>query len=189
MNQINRTIVIFGGFLSYAGHYTAMQADLEAITGQKVRIVNTRGYDWLPVISMRGWIYLIRKLDEAVIEAAERSPDSEVSIFAHSIGGLLARIFLLENPFPGENFPGRQAATHWITLGSPHSNKGGVTRGGPINRWIEKNYPGGTHVEGVRYTSFAGKYIFGKNSGSTRNIGFTRITNRFAGGEMFGEMG
>lgn len=168
MNKFYRPIVIFGGFLSYAGHYTSMQAELEAITGQKVGIVNTRGYDWLPVITMKGWIYLIRKLDEAVVQAARSSPDGDVFIFAHSTGGLLARIFLLENPFPGENFPGREAVSQLITLGSPHSNKGGVTRGGLINRWIEKNYPGGTHVAGVRYTSIAGKYIFGKNSGSTR---------------------
>jgi pimeloyl-ACP methyl ester carboxylesterase len=166
--QINQPIVIFGGFLSYAGHYSRMQADLEAIGGQNGIIVDTKGYDWLPVITTRGWIYLLRKLDQAVMQAADSNSRKKVAIIGHSIGGVLARIYLLENPFPGENFSGRESVNQLITLGSPHSNKGGITRGGLINRWIKKNYPRGTNIPQVRYISVAGKFLRGDLSGSTK---------------------
>jgi pimeloyl-ACP methyl ester carboxylesterase len=161
-------IVIFGGFLSYAGLYASMQADLEAINGQSVVIVDTKGYDWLPIITTRGWIYLLRKLDQAVMEAADSTSQGEVVIMGHSIGGVLARIYLLENPFTGVKFSGSKAVSRLITLGSPHSNKGGITRGGLITRWIKNNYPRGTNIPGVRYTSVAGKFLFGDLSGSTK---------------------
>lgn len=167
-NPIELPSVIFGGFLSYAGHYNSMQENLESITGHNVTIVKTKGFDWLPVITIQGWIYLLRKLDQAVIQAANSNSGADVTIFAHSIGGILARIYLLKDPFPGEKFQGRGAVTQLITLGSPHSNKGGITRGGLLTRWLSKHYPGGTNVPGVTYTSIAGKYICGKNAGSTR---------------------
>ena len=165
---IKQPVVIFGGFLSYAGHYSKMQIDLESITGHKATIVNTKGYDWLPVITIQGWIYLLRKLDQAVMRAVNGDSPGKVTIFAHSIGGVLARIYLLKDPFSGEKFQGREAVSQLVTLGSPHSNKGGVTRGGLLNRWIARNYPGGTNVPTVEYTSIAGKFICGKNRGSTK---------------------
>lgn len=168
MNPINQPIVIFGGYLSYTGHYRGMRADLAAISGQKVSIVTTKVYDWLPIITVKGWIYLLRKLDQAVLNASKNSPQGEVIIFGHSIGGVLARVYLLEDPFPGKDFLGRDAVTKLVTLGSPHSNKGGLTRGGLLTRWIDKNYPGGPLSPKVKYTSIAGKYLRGINFGSTK---------------------
>ena len=167
-NPIEHPLVIFGGFLSYAGHYNNMKDHLESITGNKVTIVNTKGFDWLPMITIQGWIYLLRKLDQSVIQAANGNSSGKVIIFAHSVGGVLARIYLLKDPFPGENFQGREAVTQLITLGSPHSNKGGVTRGGLLNRWITQRYPRGTNVANVYYTSIAGKSINGNIQGSTK---------------------
>lgn len=154
--------------MSYSNHYRGMQAHIEAITGRKVTIVKTRGFDWLPIMSIRGWIYLIRKLDDAVMRALNGSNGQEVIIMGHSIGGVLARIYLLDDPFPGEEFPGNKAVSHLVTLGSPHSNKGGLTRGGLLTRWIDKKYPEGTLTPNVKYTSIAGKYLRGVKTGSTR---------------------
>lgn len=145
-----------------------MKAVIESITNQSVQIVNTKGYDWIPIVSMQGWIHLLRKLDQSILQAHESNPDGMIIIFAHSIGGILARIYLLDEPFPGEYFQGRDLVTQLVTLGSPHSNKGGVTRGGLINRWINEQYPGGTNQSGVKYTSVAGKSIYGDNFSSTK---------------------
>lgn len=168
MNPDFQPVVIFGGFLSYANNYRGMQAHIEAITGQKVAIVNTRGYDWLSIISIQGWIYLIHKLDEAVLKVLDGSNRQDVFILGHSIGGILAKIYLLDDPFPGEKFPGREAVTHLVTLGSPHSNKGGLTRGGLLTRWIDNKYPNGALAPNVSYTSIAGKFLRGNKKGSTR---------------------
>ena len=63
---------------------------------------------------------------------------------------------------------GSKAVSHLVTLGSPHSNKGSLTRGGLLTRWIDKKYHDGTSASDVEYISFAGKFMRGDNSGSTR---------------------
>lgn len=161
-------IVIFGGFLSYAGLYSSMRNYLSSITGQPVLIVNTKGHDWLPSITILGWIYLLRKLDKSVRAAALKSSNGKVTLVGHSAGGVLARLYLSSNPFPGVKLLGRQGVNQLITLGSPHNNCSGVTRGGMMSRWIEKRYPGATYAPQVEYTSVVGKFLYGNPFGTRR---------------------
>ena len=165
---INSTspIVIFGGFLSYAGLYSSMRKYLAYITGQPVLIVNTKGYDWLPSITIFGWIHLLLKLDKSVRTAADRSSNGKVTLIGHSAGGVLARLYLSSNPFPGVKLLGRHGVKQLITLGSPHNNRSGLTRGGMMSRWIEKRYPGATYAPQVQYTSVAGKFLYGNPYGT-----------------------
>ena len=161
-------IVILGGFLSHAGLYSAMRNYLANITGQPVLIVNTKGYDWLPSITILGWIHLLRKLDKSVRAAAIRSSNGKVTLVGHSAGGVLARLYLSSNPFPGIKLLGRQGVKQLITLGSPHNNRSGLTRGGMMSRWISKRYPGTIFSPQVQYISVAGKFICGNPFGNRR---------------------
>lgn len=167
-NQPPNPIVIFGGFLSYASIYSEMKRGLETITGASVRIVNTKGYDWLPIVTFQGWIYLLRKLDQTIREAVQEAPNRKVILIAHSAGGVLGRLYLSGNPFPGVKLLGRKAVKHLITLGSPHKNQAGLTRGGLLSRWINDRYPGAMYSPEVYYTSVGGKYLFGDFSGTSR---------------------
>jgi len=106
-----------------------------------VWIVKTWGHDWLPSISTLGWAYLLRKLDRVVQQAARESPTSQVTLIGHSAGGVLSRLYLSPRPFGGHAYCGLDYVERLITLGSPHYNRGGLTRSGtPRARWAYETY-------------------------------------------------
>jgi pimeloyl-ACP methyl ester carboxylesterase len=154
-------IVIFGGFLSIPMLYQDMRSALTSLTGQPTWIVHTHGYDWLMSMTMTGWGRLLDKLDRVVRQAVEESSGQKAILIGHSAGGVLARQYLNPKPFLGKAYRGIENVDHLITLGSPHYNKGGLTRGGRMSRWVEKHNPGAAHSPQVKYTSVAGKFLYG----------------------------
>src|SRR5512139_3012356 len=161
-------VVIFGGFLSADRIYFALRESLAALTGQHISVVQTRSIDWLPSVSQVGWAVLLRKLDRAVLAAAQISATGNVTLIGHSAGGVLARLYLSPRPFYGESFRGFQRVSHLITLGSPHHNRGGLTRGGYMAQWIEQHYPGAAFAPFVSYTAVAGQSLRGDARGAPR---------------------
>jgi pimeloyl-ACP methyl ester carboxylesterase len=166
--KADQPVVIFGGFLSADRIYFALRQTLAQLTGQHVTVVQTRSIDWLPSVSQVGWATLLRKLDRAVRAAAQISPTGKVTLIGHSAGGVLARLYLSPRPFYGDAFRGYQRVSHLITLGSPHHNRGGLTRGGHMSQWIEQNYPGAAFSPLVAYTAVAGKSLRGDRHGAPR---------------------
>ena len=166
--KADQPIVIFGGFLSADRIYFALRETLAALTRQHVSVVQTRSLDWLPSVSQVGWAVLLRKLDRAVRAAAQISPTGQVTLIGHSAGGVLARLYLSPRSFYGESFRGFQRVSHLITLGSPHHNRGGLTRGGYMAQWIEQHYPGAAFSPLVSYTAVAGQSLRGDARGTPR---------------------
>jgi pimeloyl-ACP methyl ester carboxylesterase len=166
--RANQPIVIFGGFLSADRIYFALRETLAALTGQHVSVVQTRSLDWLPSVSQVGWFTLLRKLDRAVRAAAQISSTGKVTLIGHSAGGVLSRLYLSPRPFYGEAFRGYLRVSHLITLGSPHHNRGGLTRGGYMAQWIEQHYPGAAFAPLVAYTAVAGQSLRGDARGTPR---------------------
>jgi len=164
--MIAQPIVIFGGFMSFSMLYWEMRDALASFTGQPVWIVETLGHDWLPSVTRLGWAYLLRKLDRTVQQALGESATDKVTLIGHSAGGVLARLYLSPKPFLGHAYRGLDHVDHLITLGSPHHNQGGLTRGGPMSRWVEQRYPGAHFAPQVKYASVAGKLIRGDPAGS-----------------------
>jgi pimeloyl-ACP methyl ester carboxylesterase len=167
-SKSDQPIVIFGGFLSADRVYFALRESLAALTGQQVSVVQTRSIDWLPSVSQVGWAVLLRKLDRAVRAAAQISATGKVTLIGHSAGGVLSRLYLSPRPFYGEAFRGYERVAHLITLGSPHHNRGGLTRGGYMSRWIEQHYPGAAYTPLVSYTAVAGQSLRGDARGTPR---------------------
>ena len=161
-------IVILGGFLSFSMLYAELRENLAQITGQPVWIVETRSLDWTPCIILPGWIYLLRKLDDAVRQAVCQSETGKVTLVGHSAGGILARIYLSPKPFLGHAYRGLDYVDHLITLGSPHYVERRSLHGGRMSRWAEKRYPGAFFAPRVKYTSVAGKLLRGNHEGSLR---------------------
>ena len=149
-----------------AAVYNGLSEALSALSGQKVWVVNTNVFDWLPSISKVGWFLVLNKLDHMVKKAFTNSKTSKATLIGHSQGGVLARLYLRPEPFLGKRFQGLDHIDQIITLGSPHLNQGGLQRGGPMSRWIERYVPGSAFSSRVGYTSVAGKYIRGNSAGS-----------------------
>lgn len=168
MLEDNGAIVFLGGFLSQAAIYGSFSQSLTSLTGKKVFVVDTRVSDWLPIISKWGWLLILNKLDFTVKKAAKKYPNNKLTLIGHSQGGVLARLYLSDEPFLEKRFGGLEYINHLITLGSPHQNQGGIQRGGYMSRWVEKHLPGSTFSPQVRYTSVAGKYVRGQTSGSLK---------------------
>ena len=168
MSMTAQPMVILGGFMSFASLYGGMRDELASITGQPVAIVQTFGHDWLPSVTPVGWTRLSRKLDCTVCSAASYSATGRITLIGHSMGGVLARLYLSPRPFMGQVYRGLDLVDRLITLGSPHHNQAGLTRGGMMSRWVERHYPGAFFAPRVEYVSVAGKAIRGNLSGTGR---------------------
>jgi pimeloyl-ACP methyl ester carboxylesterase len=159
-------IVILGGFMSFAMLYWDMREALASATGQPVWVVETLGHDWLPGVTPVGWLRPLHKLDRTVRQAVSGSATGKVTLIGHSAGGVLARLYLSPRPFLGHAYRGLERVDGLITLGSPHHNRGGLTRGGVMSRWVEQRYPGAFFAPDVQYTSVAGKLTQGDPDGA-----------------------
>lgn len=159
-------IVFLGGFLSQAAFYSSFSTALESFSGKKVFLVDTRVSDWLQIVSKLGWSLILNKLDSTVKNALRQSGDRKLTLIGHSQGGVLARLYLSNEPLLGKSYCGLDHINHLITLGSPHINQGGIQRGGPMSRWVQQHVPDAAFAPGVRYTSVAGNCVHGDPSGS-----------------------
>jgi hypothetical protein len=154
-------IIIFGGFLSFPMLYNDMRQVLHELTSQPVSVVLTRSYDWLGVVTLYGVSRLLLKLDRAVRQGLATSQVSKITLVCHSAGGVLARLYLSPEPFAGRSYCGWEKVSQLITLGSPHHNQGGLTRGGRISRYADRHCPAACHSDVVAYTTVAGKSLRG----------------------------
>jgi len=168
-------IVIFGGYFSFPTVYRSMGDYLSCLTGQPVRIVDANGDDWVRGTNGASWTILLRKLDRTVRMAAATSPTGKVTLIGHSLGGVLARLYLSPIPFHGVTYNGLERIDHLITMGSPHCFKDGDVRGSGMSRWVEDHYPGTAFSPQVKYTSLAGKWLHGTQFGPL----LSRITYNF----------
>lgn len=82
--------------------------------------------------------------------AGEGAP---LTLLAHSAGGWLGRLFMLED---------RADVDRFVSLGSPHlpPPPGVVDQTRGILTWVDQACPGAFH-EGVQYVTVAGKYLQG----------------------------
>jgi pimeloyl-ACP methyl ester carboxylesterase len=170
-NKIS-AIVILGGFLSDAAIYSGFKRRLAALTGKRVYVVDTRFFDWPLTISKVGWLLLLNKLDAVIKEAFAASANQKLTLIGHSQGGLFGRLYLSHEPVWGKRFGGHVYIDRLITLGSPHQNQGGVQRGGNMSRWVQQHVPDSIFEPQVRYSSVAGKYVYGRSAG--------KLSERFA---------
>ncbi|MCC6963781.1 MAG: alpha/beta fold hydrolase [candidate division Zixibacteria bacterium] len=127
---MSNAIVIIGGFSTSPRHYTRMADRLREISTLPVSVVPIMAGDWPGVIGQRGWTALLGKLD-ATLTAAVATGASEIIVVAHSLGGIVTRLYLA----PGLPLKFTASCADRIkivvTLGSPHQ-RGLVSR---LNSW------------------------------------------------------
>jgi pimeloyl-ACP methyl ester carboxylesterase len=92
---------------------------------------------------------------------------AQLTLVAHSAGGVLARIYLGDQPYGPRRlcYNGHQRVGALITLGTPHRAVGQGRQGG-LNQiaYVQRVYPG-AYWPSVRYVSVIGKSIFGAPDG------------------------
>lgn len=179
--QTRQPVVILGGFLSFGSIYSVFQKVLSAYSLRPVWVVPTQLIDWLPGTSKQGWARLLDKLDDTVHMALHSSKNEKVILVGHSAGGVLARLYLSPEPLLGRSYNGLARVSNLITLGSPHLNQGGLTRGGKMSRWVQSHVPNDAFAPLVHYTSIAGKFIQGNPDGKITERLASRVYQQICG--------
>lgn len=155
-------IVVLGGFLSFPAAYTGMRDALARLSGQAVWVAPVHTGHWLTTVSAAGWAGVLRVLGRTVQQAAAASPTGQVTLIGHSSGGVMARLYLGDEPFEGERFGGRRWVNTLCTLGSPHYNR----RGAHLRKLVEARYPGAYFAPQVRYVAVMGRAVEGRRRGT-----------------------
>lgn len=161
----NTPILIVGGFASEPNLYKPLQTYLAEVSGRPVFITPINRLDWAWVTLTDSYAELLRKLDRTVNHVLTATSSSRVTLVAHSAGGVLARIFLGDQPYRGYVCNGYQRVAMLITLGTPQRTER-TGRIGGLNqiRWVEQRYPG-AYWPDLHYVSVIGRSIFGDPNG------------------------
>ncbi len=158
-----RPLVIIGGYVTGPGDFAKLTEllaappyDYQAFVAPigRLRWLITRDWDFRPVLA------IVR----ATVERALATTRAEqVDLIGHSVGGIVARMYLGEQPYKGEVYGGRRHVRHLVMLGTPHHSQEFWTRGSI--GFVNETYPGAFYPE-VRYTSVIGRAIGGNPRGS-----------------------
>lgn len=181
-------ILILGGFLSRPSFYKEMKDQIESLSGQEVRIVDVRPWQWLSVSWPRGWIPILKRLERTITASQVAKSPRPVTLIGHSLGGVLGYQYLIVSQARGDQFKRHSSIRHLVTLGSPHHNQRRWLYGGLVAReveqWAAKNAP----PKNVMITCIAGKSIRGQAGGSLQNKRAFSIYQKIGGdGNVWGD--
>ncbi len=123
---MSRAIVIIGGFSTSSGHYRKMANHLRERCGLPVNVVPITMSEWPAVARQAGWRRLLRHLDDTLTETQSETGCENILIIAHSLGGIVTRLYLSEPPSLGFKANHKQSVDCVLTLGTPHTR--GIVR-------------------------------------------------------------
>ena len=115
-------VVIIPGVLFWDSLYDVMKDALTAwIPPEKIAIVPVNVVDWIgfPPSPERSTNRVMAALDRTVRQMAQRFPGEPVTIVAHSGGGTIAMVYLLEKSFQGDVYSVDGMVGRLLTLGTP----------------------------------------------------------------------
>lgn len=123
MTTMNRNpVVIVPGVLFWDGLYEVMREALTAyLPVDKIEIAPVSFLDWVgfPPSPERSTNRVMAAIDSSVQFLRKKYPKESVTIVAHSGGGTVAMIYLLEKRFQGDEFHPGEAVRKLVTLGTP----------------------------------------------------------------------
>ncbi|MFV9504953.1 MAG: esterase/lipase family protein [Oscillochloridaceae bacterium umkhey_bin13] len=160
-------ILIVGGFGSNYPQYEPLRTMLAEVSGRPVLITPITLLEWAGVVASDSYGPLLRILDLAVRNALARYASRRLTLVAHSAGGVLARIYMGDQPYGPRRlvYHGFQRVSSLITLGTPHTTTRTGRQGG-LNQiaFAQARYPG-AYWRFIHYVSIIGKGIYGVADG------------------------
>jgi pimeloyl-ACP methyl ester carboxylesterase len=183
-------ILIVGGFGVSWQFYRPFKQVLTTVSGRPTFIAPLALIDWLGVVGSGEYSALLRRLDRSVDEVLAVTGRSQVLMIGHSAGGILARIFLGDQPY-GRNrlvFNGFQRVATLVTLGTPHNAAHGGRIGGRDQiMFAQQTYPG-AYWRFLRYVTVMGRAIRGAGKGTLRQRNAYQSYAMIAGrGDLWGD--
>ena len=148
----NQPVVILGGFLITDEAYQPMADWLINEGVIDAQVVPISRYDWLLTSWGFGWRRVLDRVDQLVKHLQAKSPTGRVTLFGHSSGGVMLRLYLSDQLFHGRCYYGAARCDRLISLGSPHQ----AVRSTPLRAMVDRCFPG-CHEPGVDYVAIAGQ--------------------------------
>jgi pimeloyl-ACP methyl ester carboxylesterase len=123
MSEVTQNpVVIIPGVLFWDSLYSTMK-DVFAgyLPADRIAIAPVSLVDWIgfPPSPEKSTNRVMKVLDKTVREMERKFPGEPVTIVAHSGGGTVALIYLLEQPFQGDVYHSGRVVEKLITLGTP----------------------------------------------------------------------
>ena len=115
-------IVIIPGVLFWDSLYDTMKDVLAGyLPGERVAIAPVTLVDWIgfPPSPEKSTNRVMKAIDRSVRKMAEKFPGEPITLVAHSGGGTVAMIYLLEKPFQGDVYHSGGLVEKLVTLGTP----------------------------------------------------------------------
>ncbi|TLU84200.1 MAG: alpha/beta hydrolase [Chlorobium sp.] len=116
-------VVIIPGVLFWDSLYSIMKDVFSGyLPAGKIAIAQVNLVDWVgfPPSPEKSTNRVMKAVDRTVREMTRKFPGEPVTIVAHSGGGTVALIYLLEQPFQGDAYNSGRAVGKLITLGTPY---------------------------------------------------------------------
>lgn len=153
--------------MAWPASYRGMAQVLAEVSGSEVYVVTITPFDWA-LGRIRGYGQLVFEVASTVDRALLESNSDRAVLVSHSMGGILARVYIGGGPpYGGRRYSGHRRVSHLVTLGTPHV----VPDGGTHARISEVNelFPGALHAPaGIRYLCVAGAAADGTSSRKVR---------------------
>ncbi len=115
-------VVIVPGVLFWDSLYDVMRDALSLwVPKEKIAVVPVSLADWIgiPPSPERSTNRVMASLDRTVRQMAQRFPGEPVTIVAHSGGGTISMVYLLQKPFQGDAYHVGSSVGRLVTLGTP----------------------------------------------------------------------
>jgi pimeloyl-ACP methyl ester carboxylesterase len=185
---MTQAIIIIGGFNSLWPAYLTMARHLEDISGLQAVGVPLMPWHWWVAARHKDATNILHELEETVAWARRRFHAGRFILVGHSAGGLIARLYLHQEPVWGHVYAGVEHVDAVITLGSPHCADRGTATGWYLSDEANRLLPGTPYAGRVRYRAVAGRAIEGRRYGRFRQRQAFRAYTFFAGqGDVWGD--
>jgi pimeloyl-ACP methyl ester carboxylesterase len=185
---MKQAIVIIGGYNSLWPTYLQMARHLEDLTGLQAVGVPLMPWHWWLAGREEDATNILEKLEETMAWARRKFRADRFVLVGHSAGGLIARLYLCQQPVWGRVYGGLEQVTMLLTLGTPHCSSRGANSGWFLSDEANHLAPGTPHADRVHYRTVAGRYVQGHEEGSYRERRAFRTHRFFNGrGDVWGD--
>jgi pimeloyl-ACP methyl ester carboxylesterase len=185
---MKRAIIVIGGYSSLWPAYLGMARHLADLTGLQAITAPLMPWHWWTAQQAQEATGILEKLRETVVWARRKVRAGRFILVGHSAGGLIARLYLCEQPVWGQRYAGAGHVETVVTLGTPHCSDRGTDTGWFLADQANRLAPGTPHAPAIRYQAVAGRALQGQQNGSGRQRRAYRTYRFFAGqGDVWGD--
>jgi hypothetical protein len=185
---MRKAIIIVGGYNSLWPAYLKLARDLEDLSGMPAVGVPLMPWHWWSLTTEPDIALLLDKLHETVRWARRRWAARRFVLVGHSAGGLLSRLYLMDQPFQGRTYAGLDHVTQIFTLGSPHCSGQRDATDWVLTDRANELVPGAFYVPTVAYRPVAGRFLQGNPHGTYKERRAFRMYRYFnQAGDQWGD--